>query len=445
MSAEYSGRRQYRDNPGRAGPPRGPASPPGPPRTRQRQVSRPAAEQIEAQLRRGYLWLRFVPALEDRFSSDGSLARRRYLGTAALVGVLIYCFLSVNDAEVFPDQVALCRTLLAILVPLELACAWLVSSLRTHWIRETAMAAAALIVTASVIWTIAASRAPTALTHSAVLILVPMFAGIAARLRFWYTLAVSLLTLVGFAVFVHGRTPMEQLIASDYQSVLLAAVVFTLIASYSLEYRERTGYLLRMLDRRRRHALADANRRLRKLSMLDSLTAIGNRRQFEADLAEGWTRTGVAAESLSLLLLDVDFFKRFNDGYGHPEGDACLQRIAGVLAQAAAERAGKAARIGGEEFAVILPVHDSVTGARIAESIRAAIQHLAIPHGYAPPPCCVTVSIGVGVAQPAKGSSRSELMNAADRALYRAKTGGRNRVEVEVIEAAPVAQLRLLD
>lgn len=171
-----------------------------------------------------------------------------------------------------------------------------------------------------------------------------------------------------------------------------------------------------------------AQTELKRLAHTDPLTGLGNRRHFDAALEEEWRRAARAGAPVSLLLLDADRFKRFNDLYGHQQGDLVLIAVADTL-RSFAQRAGDlAARQGGEEFALLLPGTDLPDAAGIAEQLRRRVEALGIQHGGSGTGI-VTVSIGVACAWPGSGHSGADLFAIADQALYRAKAGGRNRVE----------------
>lgn len=180
---------------------------------------------------------------------------------------------------------------------------------------------------------------------------------------------------------------------------------------------------------RSQYALREANSRLKQLSLHDPLTGLPNRRLFDQALELEWNRAQRNGRSVALLLVDVDCFKALNDLRGHPEGDACLRKIA-VTLQSSLRRAGEiAARYGGEEFAAILPDCDLSAAILVAESMRAAVLALEIPHAGSATGEFVTVSIGAANMLPGIGNSISTLIAAADEALYLAKRRGRNRVE----------------
>lgn len=168
--------------------------------------------------------------------------------------------------------------------------------------------------------------------------------------------------------------------------------------------------------------------RLTDLAYLDGLTAIANRRRFDEHAALEWRRARRHTRPVSIALIDVDQFKRFNDRYGHLEGDACLRRVAGALRRTLHRPGDLLARYGGEEFACLMP-ETTADGARAnAERMREAVEALTIAHAGAAAADHVTVSIGVASAIVDLGSSFDELLAQADANLYRAKSGGRNRV-----------------
>jgi len=169
---------------------------------------------------------------------------------------------------------------------------------------------------------------------------------------------------------------------------------------------------------------------LYQLSTTDALTSITNRRGFDEALSREWSRAKRSDTQLTLLMIDVDFFKTFNDSLGHPAGDECLRLIASTLTHYA-RRAGEViARYGGEEFAIILPNTAGSEGVKIAENICDSIAELDIEHPASGVAKRVTVSIGVHGAAPGQLDDSQELIKLADQALYRAKADGRNRVRL---------------
>lgn len=182
---------------------------------------------------------------------------------------------------------------------------------------------------------------------------------------------------------------------------------------------------LEKLVEERTLALAEANKKLEVQSNTDGLTDIANRRGFDHMLEQEWNRGQRAGTPLALIMLDVDYFKRFNDHYGHLAGDACLRSISRVLAQAG-RRAGEiVARYGGEEFVVLLPNSSEQHARETARHIQQKVWSLALPHVESIHGI-VTVSFGVACLLPCAQLSPEDLLRHADAALYRAKQSGRN-------------------
>jgi diguanylate cyclase (GGDEF)-like protein len=189
------------------------------------------------------------------------------------------------------------------------------------------------------------------------------------------------------------------------------------------------GWSLSWQLRRREQAEAE----LSVLAATDGLTGLANRRTFDKALEAEWLRAARHGTSLSLLLIDLDRFKPFNDHYGHPAGDECLQAVARILSAAMKRPGDLVARYGGEEIAVLLPVTDAEGAATVAEEVRSRVQELSIPHDANVPSCVLTISIGTATLMPSFEHFDADpkiLVALADQALYRAKLGGRNRVSV---------------
>jgi two-component system chemotaxis family response regulator WspR len=178
------------------------------------------------------------------------------------------------------------------------------------------------------------------------------------------------------------------------------------------------------------HELARSNRELQRLSSMDGLTSLANRRQFDETLKQEWQRAIRGNKPLSLLFADIDFFKRFNDHYGHQAGDDCLKRVAQALLEMVHRPADLVARYGGEEFVLVLPDTTDEGACAIADKLLKTVRNLKIPHQNSEAADHVTLSIGVATLCPAEGSQPKEIVEAADQMLYRAKDRGRNCIEV---------------
>lgn len=223
----------------------------------------------------------------------------------------------------------------------------------------------------------------------------------------------------GFPLLVSAGIAREDVLAPWWSKLELFAVVFAAMAVSVI-------VLVAMFNRELRRRIA-AERGQAALARQDRLSQLANRLGFDEALALAWRRAGRERQPLSLLMIDVDKFKGFNDRYGHPEGDKVLTVIAAAIGAAVRRPGDLAARYGGEEFAVLLPNTGSEGAMRIAESIRKEVLAAAVPHegsGHR----FVTVSLGVATMIPNNGMAPGMLVKNADRALYAAKAGGRNRV-----------------
>jgi diguanylate cyclase (GGDEF)-like protein len=222
-------------------------------------------------------------------------------------------------------------------------------------------------------------------------------------------------------------------------SICAGVLLFLATGLYRLRVQgltHRKAELVRLVGDRTRQLeeanqrLEQANRALRRLSSQDGLTGIANRRQFDEVLDLEWRRAYRAQGPLSLLMIDIDHFKAFNDAFGHQRGDDYLKACAAALRDGLNRPGDLVARYGGEEFVVILPTTDEIGAMSCADRLRANVLSIEIPHDRPAAPLTTTVSIGVATAMPREGSSSATLIAAADEALYRAKSEGRNRVRV---------------
>jgi diguanylate cyclase (GGDEF)-like protein len=178
---------------------------------------------------------------------------------------------------------------------------------------------------------------------------------------------------------------------------------------------------------------------LAEMAVTDALTGLSNRRRLEQTLGVETARLGRSEDWLSVIMVDIDFFKLFNDTYGHPAGDRCIAMVAAALNRAVRRASDLAARYGGEEFACVLPGSDPEAAMCVAREIQAQVQSLSIPHVQSKVSSCVTVSMGIATARCRPGMTADLWINSADRQLYTSKASGRNTIVGETFDAASVA------
>jgi diguanylate cyclase (GGDEF)-like protein len=219
-----------------------------------------------------------------------------------------------------------------------------------------------------------------------------------------------------------SQTPWFYLLCALVLAVLIGAFFRMRIKNL----KKRKSQLERLVEERT-HLLEQANRELSRLATLDGMTGIYNYYWFSSYLDREWRRGVRNVTPIAIILVDVDFFKLFNDTYGHQAGDECLKKIASKLAGTCRRPGDAVARYGGEEFIVILPETDSTEAAIMAEKMREAVESMAISHEKSPVKPVVTISVGYAAAVPKQGVDPAHLIKTADEALYLSKKHGRNR------------------
>lgn len=199
---------------------------------------------------------------------------------------------------------------------------------------------------------------------------------------------------------------------------------------HTLDVQRKANQTLEARVQARTEELEQANEQLRAVSITDGLTRVANRRRFDEKLEAEWSRALRQGHPLSLVLLDIDYFKRVNDDYGHLAGDDCLVNVARVCAEEIQRSGDLLARYGGEEFSVLLPATPEAGAVSVAERLREAVAEAPVHIDDQADPVNISVSAGVATIIPAPGSRPSDLIARADEALYAAKHAGRNRVMV---------------
>jgi diguanylate cyclase (GGDEF)-like protein len=381
----------------------------------------PYEKEVTGALAKGFPWMTFPKHLEALFEHETGDARGRHLVSVGILWIaigILYAVASPSDlgapAGIGGDAMRL-GVVTPIIAVATFAVWWGVRPL----VREMLMMLASIVAPASIILLIVVARQGDAGTSRGALSIVFLFITVVVRLRFWYA-TVACLAIVGVQLIAPAvvHTPMPG-------NVPLAVVTMAaaLTANYTLEREYRLNYLQGVLGRIQGARLAALVEQLRDLSHRDALTGLANRRAMDAQLEQMCGQR----EQLAAIVVDVDNFKAFNDRYGHQIGDDCLRRIAAMLRASLRRTSDRVARMGGEEFAVLLPQTSVEDACIIAERMRKAVADLRIPHADS---SSSVVTISAGVSGSSSGArSAEDLIADADQALYRAKALGRNRVE----------------
>jgi diguanylate cyclase (GGDEF)-like protein/PAS domain S-box-containing protein len=196
------------------------------------------------------------------------------------------------------------------------------------------------------------------------------------------------------------------------------------------EVEALVGFMFDISERKKNEEeLLRLQKELEELSFKDGLTGVANRRMFDSIMGIEWENARRNHQPLSLLMLDIDFFKQYNDHYGHIRGDDCLKQVAQILSSAATRSRDFIARFGGEEFVMILPETDENSVAKVAERCRSLILEAGIPHEKSSVSPLLTMSLGVGTIIPASADEPKAFIEVVDSLLYKAKQNGRDRIE----------------
>ena len=377
-----------------------------------------------------WLTLHFADPEQER-EFQGYYIRRfgGMMRIAIASGVLLYALFGFLDYQLYPQQVhAIWLWRYGMAMPVLLLVAYYLFRRDERAYSQPVIAIGSLVGGLGIVGMTTAIPPEAQDVYFAGLMLVAMFTYTVFRLQFVWAASVSWVVLVTYNVaslLSGSATPAELLTANFFY---VSANLMGMVACYEMEYDARYNFVLQRELQAEQTRLDQLNRRLDELAHHDHLTRLANRRYFFEHFQQEWNRHLRHAAPLSLVIIDVDDFKAYNDTYGHQAGDDCLRQIAETLADTARRAGDFVARLGGEEFVALLARTDAEDACRLAEKLRWRVEQMAVPHSASRVADVVTISAGAATTIPAQEYRLEDLLRRADEALYEAKAAGRNRV-----------------
>lgn len=385
-------------------------------------------KKLEAVDRRGGLRLRFSARLERQFQDYYAVTFKNYRRASLMIALLVIGMVGLLDVVVFGDDwYTIAKIRYGLGVPFVAIAGFFVFSERFLVLQQQLITHCCFFIsfTATVLLLVGPDSAYP--LYLAAYILLALFAGAIVRLSFSRAAMVMLLTAVGFNYLIIYLRPQPLDIIASYNAYFTCAALMSLAANYYMEMSVRREFVQQKLIRLERNQLKEMNHKLHHMATVDPLTGVSNRRQLEKSLDAEWRRASRSNAELSLLMIDIDAFKKYNDGYGHQAGDRCLAKIAECIANSFKRSSDTVARYGGEEFVALLPETSAEQAAQLAEMLCDNVRRLGVEHGFSDTAKVVTLSVGVATCRPTIDGSFEDVVRWADLALYEAKESGRNR------------------
>jgi len=373
--------------------------------------------------------LRFPEALEAAFNEYYCTNTLKHVRVALLTGLLLYGVFGLVDLILLPaDRVHMWIIRYAVVCPTIAAGLGFTYLTGLRRFMQPVLSLVMLVGSLGIVAMVYFDPTPAKNYYYSGILLLIMGAFTFVSLRSPYAISWALATTLAYemvAIFAN-HTDINILVQNSFS--IIATIIIGAFSNFLMENYLRRDFLNSLLLGHENRQLQRASHELLRLSISDALTGLGNRRHFESMLEQEWLRAMRSEIPISLVLFDIDYFKNYNDNYGHQAGDDCLRGVAERIGGFAKRPGDTSARYGGEEFALLLSGTELPQAVTIAEACRASVEALALAHGHSEVSGVVTVSAGVATVVPDGGTSRKALVKAADQALYRAKSGGRNRV-----------------
>lgn len=370
------------------------------------------------------LWLRFAPPIEDRYNSEHAASRVQEIRQAIYFGLVLYNVYNITSIILLTDILGLSVIVRLFLVtPVSLLLAWVVGKTRPRTTELIVLVGVlnAYLLPLFLFWL---TNSPLGLFTFGELFLTIVYANMVMTLRFRHAILFTIICLTCSLLAVFTKPGLDPALQLAFSVQILTSCALSSYANYLSETRRCADYLAKLEADLQATSAEKACQQSHVISRTDALTQLPNRLYLQERLGEWF---GDHA-SITVMMIDIDFFKPYNDALGHPEGDRCLREIAHVFAATGGVPNIFCARYGGEEFTLALQGASEADALRLARRLLHGVEDLRIPHPSRPDGLGI-VTISIGIAHKPQGifDTQSALLAAADRALYSAKQQGRNR------------------
>ena len=371
-------------------------------------------------------FLKFPKKLEQRYSQQYKTEAAREFRLRGLIILILYIYLSFGIYEILSDVNVKEWFMLYSWVGVIIFAAWILSLFKqiSQWFELYTCIGSSLAIAVTFAITGIVDGGGNVLFHAAMMYAVVIIYGFVGMRFYTASLAGWSGGIIGVVITSHFNGQLEWTLL---QRTYTFSSLLGMCLAYATDHQHRENYLQSCLIELTRSKMLDQAKQLETLSQQDALTGLANRRHLDEMIKNEWNRSTRYRTPLTVMMIDIDYFKNYNDNLGHPEGDRCLKKIADAIAKIAARSGDLAARYGGEEFILIFAMTDQAHAIKQAELLIRLIHDLAIPHPSSSVSEYVTVSVGVASTVPQINQSHLDFFKRADLALYKAKNAGRNR------------------
>lgn len=374
-------------------------------------------------------FLKFPKKLEERYSHQYKTEAAREFRTRGLIILILYIYLSVGIYEILSTEYVRAWFMLYGWVGVIIFAAWVLSLFKqiSQLFELYTCIGSSLAIAVTFAITGLVDGGGNVLFHAAMMYAVVIIYGFVGMRFYTASLAGWSGGVLGILITSHFNGQLEWTLL---QRTYTFSSFLGMCLAYATDHQHRENYLQSCLIELTRSKMIDQAKQLESLSQQDALTGLANRRHLDEMIKNEWNRSMRYRTPLTIMMIDIDYFKNYNDSLGHLEGDRCLKKIANCIARIAARSGDLAARYGGEEFILVFAMTDQAQAAKQAELLIDLIRDLQIPHPSSTVATHVTVSIGVASTTPHINQNYIDFIKSADNALYQAKDAGRNRYAV---------------